>query len=121
MPDVLEPLNQQQQLPNFRILVLLKYINPICLSYCKSSFLLRTAKCIPNQYKCLRCTEPGQAREVDFTRVGRNCQQHKMPEITEEGEIQNINNKNRDKIGVPQFPHRGVKSIIQESACESGL
>lgn len=44
-----------------------------------------------------------------------------MPEITDEDEIQNINDKNRDKIGVPQFPHRGVKSIKQESACESSL
>lgn len=28
-----------------------------------------------------------------------------------EDEIQNVNNKNRDETEVPQFLHRGVKSI----------
>ena len=35
-----------------------------------------------------------------------------------EDEIQNVNNKNRDEIKMPQFLHRGVESIKQDSMYE---
>lgn len=44
-----------------------------------------------------------------------------MPKIIEEDAIQNINNKNMDKIKVPLFPPRSAEPIKEGSVYETSL